>query len=44
MPRVSYQEDARGRPRSRRRDYVSWLARERLSLPSDELAGGREAC
>jgi len=35
----------RGRPRTRRRDYVSWLAWERLGVPLEELeevAGDRD--
>ncbi|PWA16842.1 hypothetical protein CCH79_00012754 [Gambusia affinis] len=37
----------KGRPRTRWRDYVSWLAWERLGIPPEELeqvAGEREVC
>ncbi|KAI3369623.1 hypothetical protein L3Q82_025335 [Scortum barcoo] len=37
VPGMSHREEARGRPRTRWRDYVSQLAWERLGVPPEEL-------
>ncbi len=36
VPGASHREETRGRPRTRWRDYVSWLAQRRLGIPPEE--------